>query len=299
MLAAAIAVASSLVAERAHAQACCIAPGVAGVTRLAPGETALVGVDSRAETALGRLDAAGKFVRNAPGSRDLSLQQDVFAALRVVPRVEVSAAVPFLWNYRSTDATSSTGAGIGDVRVASRITLAHADDVRPWPGVALTIGLSAPTGRPPESASDPLGAGATGTGTTQGWGGVALEQTTGPWLLGANALVVARAPRDVGDSRLSLSPRFTSSLLAAYAFRSGAALALGTSWDVEDRASIDGRIVPGSARRALRVTAGLQLRLGEQARLVMSATTVPPVPVVTAGESSTFGLSISLVHPWS
>lgn len=297
-LGAAFAALVALASGRAHAQACCVAPGVAGVTRLAPGEAALVGLDARAETAVGRFDAAGRFARSAPGTRDLSLEQDVFGAVRLLPRVEASVAVPFLWNLRSTEAMSASGAGLGDVRATSRVTLVHADEVRPWPGVALTLGLSAPTGRPPESASDALGAGATGTGTTQGWAGVTLEQTTGPWLFGGSALITGRAPRAVGDARVALAPRFTSGLLAAHAFRSGAALALGVSWDVEDRATIDGVVIAGSARRALRITTGLQLRLGDQARFVASLASVPTIPVVTAGEAATFGLSLSVVHPW-
>ena len=47
-------------AERtALAQACCVAPGAAGVTRLAAEEDALAGLDARAQTSVGTLDASG------------------------------------------------------------------------------------------------------------------------------------------------------------------------------------------------------------------------------------------------
>lgn len=83
------------------------------------------------------------------------------------------------------------------------------------------------------------------------------------------------------------------------AWRSGHALSLAAAWDVEDRAKADGVVVPGSARRALRLTSALQLHLGDAARLVVSVYGIPPVPAVTAGESATVGLSLAFIRPWS
>jgi hypothetical protein len=289
----------SIAERRASAQACCIAPGAAGVTRLAPHETALAGMDARAQTTTGTFDAAGRY-RTAPqGTRDIGLEQSLFATVRVLERGQLSATVPFIQTVRSTEALTATGGGIGDVRGSVRWDLAFADDAWPWPGLALIGGVSAPTGRPPERAGDALGAGATGTGTTQGWAGVALEQTSGPWLAGANATVTVRPERDVGQIRVSSPPRFAAGLVGARAWRSGHALSLAASWEIEDRASGDGIVVPGSARRALRIVSALQLRLGESARFVGSVYAIPPLPAVTAGEGATLGLSLALVHPWS
>lgn len=283
----------------ALAQACCIAPGAAGLTRLAPGERALAGLDARAQTTLGTFDARGAFHRQPQGTRDLGLEQSLFAAARVLDRGQISATLPFVQTLRTTDAASANGGGVGDVRVALRWDLAYADDAWPWPGLALVAGVSAPTGRAPERAGDVLGAGATGAGTTQGWGGVALEQTSGPWLYGASATVTMRAPRDIGPVRSTLAPRFTMALIGAHAWRSGVALSLATAFDVEDRAEANGAVVVGSARRSLRFTTAVQVRLGTDARLVSTIYALPPMPAMTAGESSTLGLSVALVHPWS
>lgn len=295
----AAAVTLSFAEREAFAQACCIAPGAAGITRLGPHETALAGVDARAQTTTGSFDSAGRFRTPPRGTHDLGLEQSLFATVRVLERGQVSATVPFVQTVRSTEATAATGGGVGDIRGSVRWDLVFADDAWPWPGLALVGGVSAPTGRPPERAGDALGAGATGAGTTQGWAGVALEQTSGPWLAGASATVTVRADRDVGPIRVSLPPRLTAGLVGARAWRSGHALSLATSWEVEDRASADGVVVPGSARRALRVVWALQLRLGESARFIGSVYAIPPVPVVTAGEGANFGLSLALVHPWS
>jgi hypothetical protein len=289
-----------LLSERqAAAQACCIAPGAAGVTRLGPHETALAGLDARAQTTTGSFDAAGRFRTSPRGTRDIGLEQNLFATVRVLERGQLSVTVPFVQTIRSTETLTAAGGGIGDIRGSARWDLVFADDAWPWPGLALVGGVSAPTGRPPERAGDPLAAGATGAGTTQGWAGFALEQTSGPWLAGANATVTARADRDVGPIRVSLAPRFAAGLVGARAWRSGHALSLAASWEVEDRASANGVVVAGSARRALRIVSALQLRLGDSARFVGSVYAIPPLPAISAGEGASLGLSLAIVHPWS
>lgn len=298
-MAAVVAVMLSLPERQAHAQACCIAPGAAGVSRLGPHETALAGLDARAQTTTGTFDPAGRFRAPPPGTHDVGLEQRVFATVRVLERGQLSAMIPFVQTMRGTDALSAAGGGVGDVAGSVRWDLLFAEDAWPWPGLALVGGVSAPTGRAPERAGDPLGVGATGAGTTQGWAGFALERTSGPWLTGASAIVTARADRDVGPTRISLSPRFAAGLIGARAWRSGHALSLSASWEVEGRASRNGEVVPDSARRALRLVSALQLRLGEGARFIGSIYAVPPIPAVTAGEGSTLGLSLAIVHPWS
>lgn len=281
----------------ARAQACCVAPGAAGVSRLAPDEAALAGLDARATSSIGSLDANGRYRPNPPGTRDLALEQRVFGALRVLGRGQVAVSVPFLENAKASGADSATGGGLGDVAFAARGDLLHAGGS--WPGLALLAGVSAPTGRPPERASDPFGAGATGAGTTQGWGGLAVEHVTGPWLYGGTVTATLRASRDVGGVHSSLAPRLTTALIGAHAWTSGSALSLGASWEIEDRARVNGAIVGGSARRALRLTTALQLPLVWQTRLVGSIFAVPPVPAVSAGEAASIGLSIALIRPWS
>lgn len=282
-------------AERtALAQACCVAPGAAGVTRLAAEEDALAGLDARAQTSVGTLDASGRYRSNR--TRDLALEQRLFGTVRVLSRGQIATTVPIVETVKGAESTSAAGGGLGDLQLSTRWDLLYSSASRP--GFALLAGASAPTGRPPERAEDPLGAGATGTGTTQGWGGFAIEHIRGPWLYGGSMLVMMRAPRDIGPIHSSLAPRFTTALMGAHAWTSGLAVSLGASWDVEDRARANGAVVSGSARRALRVTSALQVRLGDEARLVASIYAIPPVPAVTAGEASSVGVSVAVVRPW-
>lgn len=284
---------------KAFAQACCIAPGAAGAARLAPYETVLVGVDVRAQSPLGTFDPAGRFRSTPSGSRELTLEQSVFGTVRVLSHGQLTLTVPFVETLRSSGGSSAAGGGLGDVRLAARWDLVDADDARPAPGLAVIGGVVAPTGAPPERASDALGAGATGTGAVQGWGGVSLEQAWGPWLALATATVTMRTEREIGATRLSLPPRWSTGLLGAHAWTSGVALAAGASYAIEGRASVDGVAVAGSARRVLTTTVALQVPAGPLGRVVGSVFATPPIPGASAGEAAPLGVSLALIRPWS
>lgn len=283
----------------AHAQACCIAPGAAGAARLAPYETVLVGVDARAQSPAGTFDTAGRFRSTPAGSRELTLEQSVFGTVRVLSHGQLTLTVPFVETMRRTSGSSASGGGPGDVRVAARWDLVDADDARPAPGLAVIGGVVAPTGTPPERASDALGAGATGTGAVQGWGGLSVEQAWGPWLTLATATVTMRSEREIGTTRLALPPRWSAGLLGAHAWTSGIALAAGASYALEGRASVDGITVAGSARRALTTTVALQIPAGPLGRIVGSVYATPPLPGASAGEAAPVGVSVAVIRPWS
>ena len=283
----------------AHAQACCVAPGAAGVARLGQHETALAGADARAEATGGSFDRDGRFSRTPAGTHDVSLGQSIFATVRVLERGQLTLTVPFVETMRAADQVATSGGGLGDIRGNVRWDLVRREDTYPWPGVALLGGLVAPTGTAPESASDPLAAGATGTGATQASGGVALEQTHGPWLAGWNGTVTWRAERHVGSVTSSLAPLWATGVVGAYAWTNGAALSLAASWEIEDRAHVDGVVVPGSSRRDLRLTTAFQLGLWSRARLVASLYGAPPIPVLSAGQPAIYGISFAVLVPWT
>src|SRR5262249_19785746 len=129
------------------------------------------------------------------------------------------------------------------------------------------------------------------------YAGVAVEELAGPWLVAASGLVTVRADRKVTGMVASLPPRFAASLTGAHVWKSGVVLSTGASWAIEGDASLDGKRVPSTDRRALQLALALQAPLGDGVRLVASAFTTPPVPVVSAGEAASSGLSAALVVP--
>lgn len=296
----ALALACSIAFERAaHAQACCVAPSTTGLGRLAPYEATLTGIEARGAATYGSFDPGGR-LRAAPGgTHDVALEQNLFASARFLARGQGTVTVPFVQTLRGAGGATSFGGGLGDVRLAARWDAVHAEDARPWPGVALLAGVSMPTGTPPERATNALATDATGLGTTQGWAGAAFEEVRGPWLAAVSGIVTVRADRTTSGVTTSLPPRFSAGLVGAHAWTSGFVLSLGAAYAIEGDASLDGARVPNTARRALQLNSALQAPLGGGTRLVFAAFATPPLAMITAGEGASAGLSLALVVPWS
>jgi hypothetical protein len=288
----------SLVAVGRDAAACCTAPSTTGAFRLATHEKGLVGVEARGQAGYGTFTRGGSFAPAPAGTHDLVLEQRLFATLRAFRRGQLTLTLPMVETMRGAPGASSAGGGIGDVRLGGRWDFTYAGG-KGWPGIAALAGGSAPTGRAPEQASDALGAGATGTGMFEGWGGLAIEQERGDWLFGGSAIVALRTARDVGGSRFSPGPRATGSLFVSHSWQSGIAAALVGSFSFEGNVVVDGVSASGTSRRITLLTAVLQLPVGDDARFVGSAFFHPPIGALGASEPASGGISLSIVRPWS
>src|ERR1044071_4170104 len=141
-----------------HAQACCVGTGLVTPARLRIFEKYGVGVQTRVRSVMGSFNTGGSYVSSPSGDNEVDLEQDVFAAARVGTNFQASLKLPFLETSRRDSGGSVFGGGLGDVAANLRYDFTFAGD-RPWvPGIALLAGLSIPTGRPVEEASDPTGA---------------------------------------------------------------------------------------------------------------------------------------------
>ena len=136
-----------------------MAASVVGNGRLVSWEAAAAGLSTSWAHGTGRFDTAGRY-----RAFDVRLLEDEFrvegwAIVRLHPRWQVSARVPWVTGVRaSPDGTSSVGTGLGDVSAALRwdfVTLGEHESV---PGLALIAQVIGPTGRRPELATDFLGA---------------------------------------------------------------------------------------------------------------------------------------------
>lgn len=279
----------------ARAQACCAGSGAVTPARLGLHEDLLAGVLLRAADHLGSHDADGRYVRTPGSAGEWDLEQQVFAAARVLPRAQVSALVPFVETYRRTSTRTETGGGIGDVNLSARYDLVLAHESLWVPGIGVLAGVTLPTGRSAEDAKQPLATDATGIGAVQGVGGLALEQAFGPWLVGMSGLVSIRAPRTVGQTRMSLAPQTTLLASVGHAFPSGAALALVLSYVAEGNAKVGGVEVPDSARRVSSASVAGTLPLGDQLRLGASVFANPPFSSFGRNQPVTAGATLNLI----
>lgn len=253
-----LALAAQLGASSASPQACCAGSSAATPARLAQHETALAGVQVHAATLFGSFDQNGSYVASPHGVSEYDFEQDLFGAVRVLPRGQLALLVPTDETLRSTPTVHDFGGGLGDINFGARYDFVLAGESRYVPGIALLAGLSVPTGTPPEKARNPLATDSTGLGAFQLNVGLSLEQTFGPWLVGGSFIVAARTPRSVLAIREQLAPQFTGLLYGAYAFDSGLSVAVVGSYQAEGDATLNGVGTEGTARRIAAVSlAGL------------------------------------------
>src|SRR4030095_17107333 len=99
---------------------------------------------------------------------------------------------PSIQTPRPQSGISGFGGGLGDVAASARFEAVDAGTHGYWPGLAITAGISVPTGTPLDEADDPLATGGTGTGSYEGSFGLALEEIVGRGVLSVSGLISQR-----------------------------------------------------------------------------------------------------------
>ena len=302
---AALAAALAIVAgtRDAAAQACCAGSGAVTPGRLALHESALVGTQLKAGAVFGSFDSAGRYVPAPPGASELDFEEDLFGAVRVLDRVQVALVVPLVETSRTAGGLSEFGGGLGDVNLSVRYDPTLAGASRVVPGVAVLAGLTVPTGKPADAPGlGDLATGATGIGAYQFSIGAAVEQSFGPWLVGATALVAQRTARTAGAGALSgperLGPQWSFLAACAYAFPNDAALAASAGYSIEGDATIAGVGTAGTARRLPTLTVGGTYPLGDLWRLQAALFDNPPIGQLGLNQPAGAGVLATGVRSW-
>ena len=290
-------------APSARGQACCAGTGAVTPGRLALHEIALVGLQAKTAGVLGSYDESGRYVPAPAGAREVDLEQDAFAAVRIFERGQVALLVPLVETWRSALGVSELGGGVGDVNASVRYDFTTAGASRTIPGLAILTGVTLPTGRPPDAPNvGALATGATGVGAYQFNFGAAFEQTFGAWLINATGVVAARTPRTVGSGatavRERLAPQWTLLAAGAYTFANDWAAALSASYSVEGDATIDGASVAATSHRALTISLSGVVPLNELWRLQAAASYNPQTSGVGQNQLTSVGGSLTFVHSW-
>lgn len=178
----------------AWAAACCMSASVVGVGRLTVWEDAAGGLSTSYSHGVGRWDSSSRYRPFTPGLLEDEARIEAWAMVRLHEAWQVSARFPWVVGVRAAGDTSSVGTGPGDVSAAVRWEAISLGAWQYVPGVAFSLGLTGPTGRRPEQATDALGASSTGRGVWSASLAVAIEQTWMPWFLRLDAGVVYNAP---------------------------------------------------------------------------------------------------------
>jgi hypothetical protein len=282
-----------------RAQACCAAVSAVTPGRLALHERGLIGLAPSASWVLGSFDASGQFVGKEAGAQQTDLQLLPFGTIRLIHRGQLGVSLPLLASLRRTKhVPSEFGGGIGDLAMTGRYDFIRDGQYRVLPGVALLLGVTAPTGRPPESSITELGSDVTGLGVWQFSGGGWLEHSLGDWSVSLAGLVAGRTARQSGGIQTHLAPRFTGLVAAGYSFSQKLGLAASVSYSVEGKAHVDGEQVPDTERRQLRTSLAMSLNLVEHWRGQASVYVDPPIDSLSQNQLSLVGSSLTLIRNW-
>ncbi len=207
-------------------------------------EDGAVGLTGAFSTAPGQWDPNGQWHGFGDyGEREWRLS--MFGLLRVQKRVQLYGLVPVVLNQRDGTTRSESGGGLGDAQAAARYDLYNVGEAGAWPGVALSLGVLAPVGRPVDESKSPLAADATGRGAWVISPAVTLEQVWGGMFLQATVGATIPLPRERADG---------------HAQRFGPGVAVGLAGGLE--------LVPG------KVVLGALLRLSWESSLELDGRTV-------------------------
>jgi hypothetical protein len=282
----------------ARAQACCAAPNLVTPARLQRHEAFGAGVQARGRGVFGAFAADGSFAGTSSG--DVETEQDLFGAIGVAGRVQVAVVLPFVETRRRAPGLTAWGGGLGDVRASARAEILRDGANGAWPGVALLLGGTFPTGTPPEEARGTLAADATGAGTASGTLGVELERRFERRFVTAAAAVGARAPRTVGQVRQSFGLEVSG--LASAGTIVGDEVAVGlfvaASRQGASRDAATGAALPGSALALVTLGAGTTFPVAGGWRALGSLSVDCPVAGLGMNRSAGVGLLFSLLRAW-
>jgi hypothetical protein len=258
-------------------------------------ETSLVGIQAKASYAFGSFDSKGGYAGNAPGSGEADFEQDLFGAVRVLERGQLSLLAPLVETWRTTRTTGGeAGGGLGDVNFGARADLFLAGQSRFIPGIALLGGLTMPSGVPPDGAKKTLATDATGIGAYQGNFGLAVEQNFGAWLVNLTGIVAFRTERNVHGIHETLAPQLTALAALGYTFSSEAAIAVIVSYLAEGDASN----TPDSGRRLLTTSLAGVYPMSDTWRVQGTVFLHPPIESLGQNQTTATGLSLTLIKSW-
>jgi hypothetical protein len=281
----------------AHAQACCAGGSAVTPGRLELHEDALVGVKASMAAVFGSYDTSGRYVPSPSGDSEGDFEQDLFGAVRVLRHGQVALLVPLVQTLRATPTNGSHfGGGIGDVNLSARYDFVVAGQSLYCPGIAVLGGITFPTGRPVESATPPLAVDATGIGAFQASFGLGLEQTFGPWFVGATGIVAERTPR-FGER---LGAQVTLLAAGAYTFTNDVALAVALSYAFEgDATASNGADLALTSKHLTTVSLSALWPVNDAWRLVGSLLVNPPLYTFGNNQVVAAGLTIAVIRSWS
>ncbi len=235
----------------AQASACCGSGHGLG-QRLGNGEQAALTLSTRFADRFGSYDVQSRFFTTPRGIVDMDTRAELAGIVRPSTRFQVGFTVPFVLNIRQfgADVPVTTGGGMGDLAFQGRFDIIPLSTASSWPAVALTAGVTLPTGRSAMDASNVVAADATGLGVAEVRPGVFVEHS---FAGRASAIFAASVGfRTAGDQppapRFQLAPRARILGAIGPVFDMGLSLSIGVFHEREAAPIIERVAAPDADR---------------------------------------------------
>lgn len=229
----------------ARAAACCLSTSAFGAGRLAIWEEAAFGLSSSFGTAVGSFDQRGKYLPfNDYEDRESRLLG--WGILRLSPSLEASLRLPWVFGTRAAAGRQESGSGPGDLAAGIRWELLPLGTFQGIPGVALTLGGSAPTGRSPGESRSSLGSDITSRGAWTASAGLSLEKAHDPWFVRLDVAGIASFPATTSGGQQRFGPAFEATLGGGVEVVNGLVVSLAPRVFLEGELEREHRSVAGS-----------------------------------------------------
>ncbi len=294
-LATAVALLGTAWAADALAQPCCAGGTTISPARLALHERALVGVALRFDRKTGDFGRDAGYVPVEEESQ-VGLREDLLIAARLGEHLQVGTSVSYLQTWKSFDRESDFGGGLGDLAFSARYDFLVAGEHAFLPGIALSSGLSVPTGKTVDHTTHRLAADVTSSGFTQATLALSLED-----LFWSRVYVEAAGaftywvPRSIEDSRVARRPQVSVSLGASWAVAGSSSVGAIGTLELQGATETDGVPSPGSNRRSTTIAVIAGLPLGDF-RLQMSVFDTLPINGLGRNEEAMFGVRVAVIR---
>jgi len=277
------------------AQACCAGGTVVTPARLALHEDWAAGVQLRMRSNPGSFDAEGQYHRST--GEEQVVEQDVAVSARLAERLQTGILIPFFQTHRNATGIDDWGGGLGDLSLSARYDVLWAGQALYWPGVSVVAGATLPTGTPPDQATHRLAADATGEGSYDVTGGVALDQVSGHVYASFSGWATHRFARTVtitGAPAIheSFALRWTLLGVAGYVFDNECALGVQMSMMNEGLATVNGKEAPSTRLRL--TTAGVSGVVPIHDRWRIQGSLFSDVTVSSFGRNQPAGYGLTL-----
>ena len=163
----------------ARGAACCMSATAFGTGRLLIWEEFAVGLRTTFAESLGAWDPDGTW-RPYDTFDEREWRTELWGLAALSRRASVFARMPWVMTARATSTLDDFGGGPGDLSAGLRYELLTIGEYAELPAIALTLSVTAPTGRATHDAETPLGVDVTDRGSWALAAGVSFEHTALP-----------------------------------------------------------------------------------------------------------------------